>query len=120
VLLIANVLTMQRIRIKSIKPTEHLLDLDTHSPFWTWNPTLEHIRVLLFETDYPNWLWSTMFISVSATSLSLVASVLAAYGITVVRFKGAETVGGGFTCVLRPAQLRRTSCQAQTIVGLCV
>jgi multiple sugar transport system permease protein len=59
-------------------PNEQLLDLDTHSPFWTWNPTLEHIRSLLFETDYPNWLWNTMFISVSATALSLVASVFAA------------------------------------------
>jgi multiple sugar transport system permease protein len=50
--------------------------------------------VLLFETDYPSWLWNTMFISLSATSLPLVASVLAAYGITMVLFKVAETVGG--------------------------
>lgn len=35
-----------------------------------------------------------MFISLSATSLPLVASVLAAYGITMVLFKVAETVGG--------------------------
>ena len=60
----------------AIKPKEHLLDLDTHNPFWTLSPTLEHIEALLFKTDYPLWLWNTMFIAVSATVLSIVASVL--------------------------------------------
>ena len=80
--------------VTAIKPKAHLLDLDTHNPFWTWEPTLEHIRALLFETEYPNWLWNTMFISVSATVLSLIASVFAAYAITRVRFSGANAVGG--------------------------
>jgi multiple sugar transport system permease protein len=80
--------------VTAIKPKAHLLDLDTHNPFWTWEPTLEHIKALLFETEYPNWLWNTMFISVSATVLSLIASVFAAYAITRVRFSGANAVGG--------------------------
>ena len=80
--------------VTAIKPKAHLLDLDTHNPFWTWEPTLEHITALLFETEYPNWLWNTMFISVSATVLSLIASVFAAYAITRVRFSGANAVGG--------------------------
>lgn len=80
--------------VTAIKPKEHLLDLDAHNPFWTWEPTFEHIKALLFETDYPNWLWNTMFISVAATVLSLVASVFAAYAITRVRFSGANAVGG--------------------------
>ncbi|MFZ9990465.1 MAG: carbohydrate ABC transporter permease [Burkholderiaceae bacterium] len=80
--------------VTAIKPKAHLLDLDTHNPFWTWEPTLEHITALLFETEYPNWLWNTMLISVSATVLSLIASVFAAYAITRVRFSGANAVGG--------------------------
>src|SRR3954452_9956708 len=36
----------------SIKPDDQLLNLETYSPFWTWNPTLKHIAKLLFETDY--------------------------------------------------------------------
>ncbi len=80
--------------VTAIKPKAHLLDLDTHNPFWTWEPTLEHIKALLFETEYPHWLWNTMFISVSATVLSLIASVFAAYAITRVRFSGANAVGG--------------------------
>ena len=31
------------------------------SPFWTWSPTFQHIHKLLFETDYPLWLWNTMY-----------------------------------------------------------
>ena len=78
----------------AIKPKEHLLDLDAHNPFWTLSPTLAHIEELLFKTEYPKWLWNTMFISVSATILSLAASVLAAYAITRIRYRGARWVGG--------------------------
>lgn len=80
--------------ITAIKPKEHLLALDEHNPFWTWQPTLEHITDLLFRTEYPQWLWNTMFISVAATLLSLVASVFAAYAITRIRYKGSNLVGG--------------------------
>ena len=80
--------------ITAIKPKEHLLDLNAHNPFITWSPTLEHIRALLFETNYPVWLWNTMMISVVATILALLASVFAAYAIVRIRYKGAQWVGG--------------------------
>ncbi len=80
--------------ITAIKPKEHLLDLNTHNPFITWSPTLEHIRALLFETNYPVWLWNTMMISVVATILALLASVFAAYAIVRIRYRGAQWVGG--------------------------
>ena len=48
---------------------------------------------LLFETDYPHWLMITMGVAVGATFLSLFASVLAAYAIERLRFKGAQHVG---------------------------
>jgi multiple sugar transport system permease protein len=90
----------------AIKPKEHLLDLDTHSPFWTLSPTLEHIEALLFNTEYPLWLWNTMFIAVSATILSIVASVFAAYAITRIRYRGAQWVGGSiFLAYLVPPSI---------------
>ena len=90
----------------AIKPKEHLLDLNTHSPFWTLSPTLEHIEALLFQTDYPVWLWNTMFIAVSATILSIVASVFAAYAITRIRYRGAQWVGGSiFLAYLVPPSI---------------
>src|ERR1700709_1041275 len=64
--------------LTAIKPDDQLLDLEKFSPFWTWNPTFKHISKLLFETNYPQWLWNTMFVAVCATVLSIAASVLAA------------------------------------------
>lgn len=80
--------------LTAIKPDDQLLDLDRVSPFWTWTPTLKHIQKLLFETQYPRWLWNTMFVAVGATFLSIFASVLAAYAIVRLRFKGASYTGG--------------------------
>jgi multiple sugar transport system permease protein len=79
--------------LTAIKPDEQLLDMDRVSPFWTWTPTLKHINKLLFETQYPVWLWNTMLIAVAATLLSIVASVLAAYAIVRLRFRGAAYAG---------------------------
>jgi len=80
--------------LTSVKPDEQLLDMDTYSPFWTWSPTLKHVVKLLFDTAYPTWLWNTMLVAVCATALSIIASVLAAYAIVRLRFKGATVTGG--------------------------
>lgn len=74
--------------LTAVKPDNQLIDMDRVSPFWTWTPTFKHIHKLLFESDYPRWLWNTMFIASCATFISLVASVLAAYAIVRLRFKG--------------------------------
>ena len=79
--------------ITAIKPDEQLIDMERFNPFWVVSPTLKHIRKLLFETQYPLWLWNTMYVSVAATALSLVASVLAAYALVRIRFRGAGMVG---------------------------
>ncbi len=76
-----------------IKPDEQLIDMNTYNPFWVVHPTFKHISKLLFETQYPRWLWNTMYVAVGATTLSIIASVLAAYAIVRLRFKGADTVG---------------------------
>src|SRR5580704_15120220 len=80
--------------LTAIKPDEQLLDLDRFNPFWTTAPTLKHITKLLFESPYPQWLWNTMLVAVAATTLSIVASVLAAYAMVRLRFRGANWVGG--------------------------
>jgi multiple sugar transport system permease protein len=79
--------------LTSIKPDEQLIDMNTYNPFWVIHPTFKHISKLLFETQYPRWLWNTMYVAVGATMLSIIASVLAAYAIVRLRFKGADTVG---------------------------
>jgi len=78
--------------ITTFKPNEELLSREGN-PFWVVNPTLAHIRKLLFDTAYPDWLWNTMLVSVVATLLSLFCSVLAAYSIERLRFRGSRYVG---------------------------
>ena len=80
--------------LTSVKPDDQLLDLDRFNPFWTWNPTFKHFHKLLFESYYPHWLWNTMYVAICATMLSIIASVLAAYAIVRLRYKGANLVGG--------------------------
>ena len=79
--------------ITALKPNSEMTSYDEFSPFWVVNPTLQHIKYLLFETSYPGWLWNTIIISTAATILSLFASVFAAYAIERLRFSGSRPVG---------------------------
>ena len=79
--------------ITTFKYNDALYDFEHYSPFWVSNPTLVNIKKLLFDTSYPEWLWNTTLISVSATFISLFASVLAAYAVERLRFTGSKWVG---------------------------
>jgi multiple sugar transport system permease protein len=93
VILIVLLFPFYWMALTSIKPDEQLIDMNTYNPFWVIHPTFKHISKLLFETQYPRWLWNTMYVAVGATTLSIIASVLAAYAIVRLRFRGADTVG---------------------------
>ena len=91
--------------ITSFKPDNELLSRDGN-PFWIIGPTLAHFEKLLFRTEYPAWLWNTEVVSVVATGLSLVFSVLAAYAIERLRFQGAKAAGGAiFLAYLVPPSI---------------
>ncbi|MBP7066514.1 carbohydrate ABC transporter permease [Ferrovibrio sp.] len=79
--------------LTTFKPNSELLNYRDNNPLWIVQPTLDNIRKLLFDTPYPEWLLTTMVVAVVATALSLFASVLAAYAIERLRFKGAQGVG---------------------------
>jgi len=92
--------------LTAVKPDEQLIDMDRFNPFWTTAPTLKHINKLLFESAYPRWLWNTMYVAVAATMLSMVASVLAAYAIVRLRYRGAQLVGAAiFLAYLVPPSI---------------
>jgi multiple sugar transport system permease protein len=78
--------------ITSVKPDQELLSRDGN-PFWVIAPTLAHFEKLLFNTAFPEWLWNTVLVSVVATGFSLFASILAAYAIERLRFKGSKQTG---------------------------
>ncbi|HEY2862657.1 MAG TPA: carbohydrate ABC transporter permease [Casimicrobiaceae bacterium] len=78
--------------ITALKPNEELLSREGN-PFWVIHPTLDHIKKLLFDTSYPEWLWNTVLITVVSTCVSIFCSVLAAYAIERLRFRGSRYVG---------------------------
>jgi len=79
--------------VTTFKSNDDIYDYEKNNPFWVWNPTLHNIKKLLFDTSYPEWLWNTMLVSVSSTFISLFASVLAAYAVERLRFKGSRWIG---------------------------
>jgi len=79
--------------ITAIKPDYEMENYKEFNPFWVHSPTLANIRMLLFGTDYPRWLLITMTVAVASTVISIFASVLAAYAIERLRFRGSQHVG---------------------------
>ena len=91
--------------ITAFKPNNELLSRDGN-PFWIISPTIAHVKKLLFDTAYPQWMWNTVLVSVVSTFFSLAASVLAAYAIERLRFSGAKYVGLGiFLAYLVPPSI---------------
>jgi multiple sugar transport system permease protein len=76
----------------SFKDNEELVS-KAANPFWISHPTFAHFEKLLFHTEYPQWMWNTIFVSVVSTFTSLAASVFAAYAIERLRFAGSKQVG---------------------------
>jgi multiple sugar transport system permease protein len=79
--------------ITTFKPDAQMYDYQKQGPLWLSHPTFEHVRKLLFETDFPHWAANTMLVSIVATFLSLFASVCAAYAIERLRYRGSPYVG---------------------------
>jgi multiple sugar transport system permease protein len=91
--------------ITAFKPNNELLARDGN-PFWIVSPTLAHVKKLLFDTAYPQWMWNTVLVSVVSTFFSLAAAVFAAYAIERLRFSGARHVGLGiFLAYLVPPSI---------------
>ena len=77
----------------TFKPDAELYNYEKFNPFWVLHPTLDHIKKLLFETSYPDWMLNTIIVSVASTFLSLFCSVCAAYAIERLRYSGSQYVG---------------------------
>src|SRR6516162_7491299 len=77
----------------TLKPDAELYNYDKVNPFWVTHPTLDHIKKLLFETSYPDWMLNTVIISVSSTFISLFCAVCAAYAIERLRYTGSQYFG---------------------------
>jgi multiple sugar transport system permease protein len=73
--------------ITTFKQTGDLLDPE-HNPFvYHSPPTLEHLRVLLFETLFVRWVGNTLFVGVLVVLITLLFAVPAGYSLA--RLSGA-------------------------------
>ena len=75
--------------ITAFKPNSEMEDYKDFSPFWVHSPTLRNFDLLLFHTQFPRWMGITISVAVGSTILSIFCSVLAAYAIERLRFRGA-------------------------------
>jgi multiple sugar transport system permease protein len=106
IFLIALLFPFYWMAVTTFKPDAEMYDYQKQGPLWLSHPTLEHVRKLLFETDFPRWAANTMLVSIIATFLSLFASVLAAYAIERLRYRGSRYVGLGiFLAYLVPPSI---------------
>ena len=64
-----------------------------YMPFWTNNPTFEHILYLFEETNFARWMLNTMFIALVSTLISLFCGVLAGYALARLNFPYAGGLG---------------------------
>ncbi len=77
-----------------------------NQPFWTMNPTWEHVTYLFRETMFGTWLYNTMFIAVVSTIISIFCGILAGYALARLRFPMAGALGTGiFVTYLVPPTL---------------
>ncbi len=78
--------------ITAIRPNRELYNLALNQ-LWTMHPTLVHFKTLILNSNFQPWLRNTLVISVGATGLALLASLLAAYAIQRLRFWGSGFLG---------------------------
>jgi multiple sugar transport system permease protein len=77
-----------------------------YMPFWTSNPTLAHVKLLLEDTLFSTWLTNTMLIAVASTLISLGCGTTAGYALSRLRFRFAGSLGTGiFVTYLVPQTL---------------
>jgi multiple sugar transport system permease protein len=62
-------------------------------PFLVATPIVEHYRFLFMKTDFLTWMKNSLIISVAATALSLLLSILAGYSLARLRFRGVGSFG---------------------------
>jgi multiple sugar transport system permease protein len=114
--------------ITALKPNSELYD-GKISPLVVLQPSFEHFEYLWYKTDFVVWAWNTMFVSITATAISILFGVPAGYALARLRFRGADTISlGVFSTYLVPTtllfipmvQVMNTLGLLDTIVGLVV
>jgi multiple sugar transport system permease protein len=78
--------------VTSFKSNAELYNLKS-VPFLVRAPIVDHYTFLFAKTDFFTWMKNSLIISVTATSISLVISILAGYSLARLRFPGVASFG---------------------------
>ncbi len=79
--------------VTSFKSNAELYNLKS-VPFWVQTGVItDHYTYLFMKTDFLVWIKNSLLISVVATSVSIVLSILAGYSLSRLRFRGAGSFG---------------------------
>ena len=92
--------------ITTFKETTDLLD-PNHNPFvYHQPPTLEHLRVLFFETLFGRWVLNTLFVGVCVVVITLALAIPAGYSLARLTGRTGEKLGIGiFLTYLVPSTI---------------
>ena len=92
--------------VTSFKQNSEMYDLRA-IPFWVRQiPTLGHYVVLFSRTQFLTWMGNNVVVAVISTAAAVTISVLAAYALARLRFRGSDALGGTiFAVYLVPTTL---------------
>ena len=92
--------------ITTFKKTSDLMNRGNNPFLFNEPPTLEHLRVLFFDTLYGQWLWNTAFVGVVVVAITLLLAVPAGYALARLTGRWGEQLGIGiFLTYLVPPTL---------------
>lgn len=92
--------------ITSFKTTRDLLNRQNNPFVYNEPPTLEHVRVLFFDTLFGRWVFNTLLVGVLVVAITLVLALPAGYGLARLARRWGERVGIGiFLTYLVPPTL---------------
>jgi multiple sugar transport system permease protein len=92
--------------ITTFKRNSDLLRRENNPFLYNEPPTLEHVRVLLFETLYGQWLFNTAFVGVLVVAITLLLALPAGYALARLTGRWGEQLGIGiFLTYLVPPTL---------------
>jgi len=106
--------------ITTFKQTSDLYNLQNNPFIFNARPTLEHLRLLFFETRYLRWLANTAVVGVVVVAITLVLSLPAAYALARLTGTWGQRMGIGIflTYLVPPTLLFIPLSRVVAILGL--
>jgi len=95
---------------------------DTRHVPWIFNdpPTLEHVRLLFGQTEFPRWVLNTLVVVVAVVAITVVVAVPAGYSLARLTGRWGERLGMGifFTYLIPPTLLFIPFSRVVAMLGL--